>query len=176
MSKGLLRRLVAVGQMERTWVVVRGEGALYILDPHAADERVQLERMTRDALCSQTGLPRRGEAGDATVGVRRLRPPRSLSLSAHEAALLRAHEPRLRAWGWEAAVEPSEVALGVALLRAVPLLLGEELGGPALIECAPAQSPRAPPARLPYPLLPPTSIAFHLTLTTALEPAKYCAR
>jgi hypothetical protein len=137
--------------MERTWVVVRGEGALYILDPHAADERVQLERLTRDALCAQTGLPRRGAAGGAVVGARRLRPPRSLSLSAHEAALLRAHEPRLRAWGWEAAAEPSEVALGVALLRAVPLLLGEELGGPALIECAPTRSPDATTTRPPLP-------------------------
>ena len=138
--------------MERTWVVVRGEGALYILDPHAADERVQLERLTRDALCSQTGLPRRGEAGDSAVGARRLRPPRCLSLSAHEAALLRAHEPRLRAWGGEAAAEPAEAALGVALLRAVPLLLGEELGGPALLECAvalPTRESEAPPARPP---------------------------
>ena len=131
MSKQLVGQMVAIGQLERTWVAVRAAGALYALDPHAADERVQLERLSARAIDRATGLPR--GSSDACSS-HRLRQPKTLTLTPRDLALLRAHGARIEAWGWDAAPNPAEAALGVVALRAVPLLLGEQLGGSALLE------------------------------------------
>ena len=131
MSKQLVGQMVAIGQLERTWVAVRAAGALYALDPHAADERVQLERLSARAIDRATGLPR--GSSDACSS-HRLRQPKTLTLTPRELALLRAHGARVAAWGWDAAPNPAEAALGVVALRAVPLLLNEQLGGGALLE------------------------------------------
>ena len=67
-----------------------------MIDQHAADERVQLERLYLSTVEPRTGMP--APSGVESVS---LRPSVRLALSAHEQAVVLRHAARLKAWGWE---------------------------------------------------------------------------
>jgi DNA mismatch repair ATPase MutL len=125
-------------------------GMLYMIDQHAADERVQLERLLRRTVQPRTGLPVPG-------GVERvpLQPSVRLSLSAHEQAVVLRHAAKLSAWGWELREPPTPAhraaaaaaaaaggaggaGFGVAplALEAMPSVQSVRLREPAMLEYA----------------------------------------
>jgi len=127
-SRTHLRELTALGQMERKFILATARGRMFALDQHAADERVQLEHLTR-ATCDAAGMPAAGGA----VARQRLRPVARIALSPHEMALVQQHATRVRDWGWQLreAGEPL-----VVYLEAVPVVEGVELLAPAMLEYA----------------------------------------
>ncbi|MCY3957891.1 MAG: DNA mismatch repair endonuclease MutL [Chloroflexi bacterium] len=93
-----------LGQVENTYIVAAGPRGLYLIDQHAAHERVLFERL--------------GNSADAPT--QRLLDPTSVDLSAEESDWLAAHADDLRALGFDVtAFGPS-----AWLLRAVPSALG----------------------------------------------------
>ncbi len=93
-----------LGQVENTYIVAAGPRGLYLIDQHAAHERVLFERLTNTA--------------DAST--QRLLDPTSVDLSAEESDWVAAHADDLRALGFDVtAFGPS-----AWLLRAVPSALG----------------------------------------------------
>ena len=93
-----------LGQVENTYIVAAGPRGLYLIDQHAAHERVLFERL--------------GNTADAPT--QRLLDPTSVDLSAEESDWLAAHADNLRALGFDVtAFGPS-----AWLLRAVPSALG----------------------------------------------------
>jgi hypothetical protein len=143
-TRSTLRGLAFVGQIERKFVAATAAGMLFLLDQHAADERVQLEKLLR-ATVDESGMP-----VPSGVEPRRLRPAARLAPTTHELALLSRHAARIRAWGWEL----REAGAGLVGLEGVPTVQGVELGAPALREYAEALeatgggSTLAPPAVL----------------------------
>ena len=93
-TRAALRDLNVVGQWERKFIVARAAGRLFVVDQHAADERVQLERLAR-ATYDASG---RAIAGGG-VEQRRLHPVERLHLSLDERALVRRYRARLLEWG-----------------------------------------------------------------------------
>ena len=94
-----------VGQVAATYLVAEGPDGLYLIDQHAAHERVLFERL----------MARRGQPGAAQA----LLEPVTVTLPLPQARLLEAHLEALRAVGFE--VEP--FGMGMFRVRAVPVAL-----------------------------------------------------
>ncbi|MDE2769244.1 MAG: DNA mismatch repair protein MutL, partial [Chloroflexota bacterium] len=93
-----------LGQVENTYIVAAGPRGLYLIDQHAAHERVLFERL--------------GNIADTPT--QRLLDPTSVELSAEESDWVAAHADDLRTLGFDVtAFGPS-----AWLLRAVPSALG----------------------------------------------------
>lgn len=114
----LYGRLRYMGQAHGTFLVCEGEDGLFVLDQHAAAERVTFDRL------------RRAHA-ERTVAMQRLLVPEIVELSETEVARLVEHETELARLGVEArAVGPSSVAVHAVpalLARAVPARIVEDL-------------------------------------------------
>ena len=128
MSHARLERLVAFAQLERKFILATADHALYAIDQHAADERVQLEALLR-ATVQSCGRPLAG-----SVGERALRPPAKLALTPHEHAMLRRHRVRLAEWGWRLREEGMDAR--TLMLDALPQLQSVDLGERAMLEFA----------------------------------------
>ena len=93
-----LRELHAHGQMERKFIVASASRVLYVIDQHAADERVQLERLLKETVDARTGMPTAmGGGGGGGVTRKRLRPPLMLQATPHECSILARHAERIGA-------------------------------------------------------------------------------
>jgi DNA mismatch repair protein MutL len=104
--------LHVVGQMAATYVVAEGPGGLYLIDQHAAHERVRFEQVVR----------MRGELKEAPT--QPLLEPVLLDLEPAQAATLDAELTRLVALGFD--IEP--FGESAYLLRAIPAgLAGRDL-------------------------------------------------
>ena len=111
-----------LGQVEHTYIVAAGPRGLYLIDQHAAHERVLFERLTAD--------------GDAPT--QSLLDPASVELSAEESDWVGSHADDLRRLGFDVA----PFGPGAWLLRAVPAALGHIDGAVYLREVvAEAQTP-----------------------------------
>jgi DNA mismatch repair protein MutL len=117
-ERGFYARLRYVGQARGTYLLCEGEDGVYVLDQHAADERVSFDRL------------RRAYAARA-VAVQRLLVPELVELAPQEAALLAEHEDAIGELGLELrAAGASTVAVhGVPriLARATPERLVRDL-------------------------------------------------
>jgi len=103
--KGGLR---AVGLLARTYILAEGEGSLWVVDQHAAQERVFFERFLK--------------AGEGDGWIQPLALPLEVSFSPEEAEFLESCLPALREMGIE--VEP--FGRHTFIVRAAPLLPGED--------------------------------------------------
>ena len=111
-----------LGQVEHTYIVAAGPRGLYLIDQHAAHERVLFERLTAD--------------GDAPT--QSLLDPASIELSAEESDWVGSHADDLQRLGFDV----SPFGPGAWLLRAVPAALGHIDGAVYLREVvAEAQTP-----------------------------------
>ncbi len=144
-SRESVRSMRVAGLWDRKFLVCVSRGTLYLLDQHAADERVQLE-VLEAATFDDDGLPR-----PDGVGRRPLAPPRRLDgATLHEVALLLQYRDRLRAWGWELRGLDSRDGSD-AILEAAPLVLGIELGANAMLEYVEALEATGGGSTLPPP-------------------------
>ncbi len=101
-----------IGQLLGTYIAAEGPDSVYLVDQHAAHERVLYERLI--------AAYRRGGAISQTLAV-----PLSVDLSPAQAALLAGHRDQLEQLGFQ--VEP--FGARTALLRAVPATIpGASLG------------------------------------------------
>jgi DNA mismatch repair protein MutL len=87
-----LPRLRVLGQYDDTYLVCETESGLVLVDQHAADERVNYERL-REAV---------GRAGSGEAAMQALAEPVAVPLTAREAALFDAFEDALAAAGFQA--------------------------------------------------------------------------
>ncbi|KAG8470808.1 hypothetical protein KFE25_009229 [Diacronema lutheri] len=134
-SREALRSAVVIGQVDSKWIAVTLGSALALIDQHAADERVQLERLLAVHLDAD-GLPREPRSV-------RLEPAERLALSAHELALLREHMRAVQLWGWQVRGDVSAAASARGgtggdghglLLVGAPAVCSHVLRVPALAE------------------------------------------
>ena len=93
-----------LGQVENTYIVAAGPRGLYLIDQHAAHERVLFERL--------------GSSTDAPT--QRLLDPTSVELSAEESDWVASHADDLRTLGFDV----TSFGPSAWLLRAVPSALG----------------------------------------------------
>jgi DNA mismatch repair protein MutL len=99
-------RLRALAQVRRLYILAEGEQGLVVLDQHAADERIQYDRL-------------RKQFAERAVVLQRLLLPERVVVSAREAALIEAHgEDILRA-----GIEVSLIGSDCAAIHAVPAIL-----------------------------------------------------
>lgn len=98
--------LRVLGQLGRTYIVAEGPEGMYLIDQHAAHERVLYERLL-------------SERGKMAVSSQRLLEPLTLDLGSEEAAILEEKLETLRSWGFD--LEP--FGAQTYLLRAVPAIL-----------------------------------------------------
>jgi DNA mismatch repair protein MutL len=109
--------LRVVGQTASTYVVAEGPTGMYLIDQHAAHERVTYEKL-------------KAQRANAALDVQGLLAPASVELSSTQAAAYAAHAEALPLWGF--AIEPfGERTL---LLRAVPAVLAGRDAARALTE------------------------------------------
>jgi DNA mismatch repair protein MutL len=99
-------KLRFVGQVNGTYLVCEGDDALYVLDQHAAAERVTFDRLRRA----------RAERG---IAQQRLLAPEIVELSAQEAALVEENAGEVAALG----IEARRVGESAVAVYAVPALL-----------------------------------------------------
>jgi DNA mismatch repair protein MLH3 len=140
-SREALGELRALGQVERKFIAATAHRQLFLIDQHAADERVQLEHL-HGATVDDRGMP-------TVDGIerRRIRPSRRVAAASHELSLLNAHAARLYAWGWEF----HSSASGEVRLECLPAVQGVELGEAAMVEFAQALHDTAGGSTLPPP-------------------------
>ncbi len=98
--------LRVLGQLGRTYIIAEGPEGMYLIDQHAAHERVLYERLL-------------GERAKMAVSSQSLLEPLTLDLDPEEAAILEEKRETLRAWGFD--LEP--FGGQTYLLRAVPAIL-----------------------------------------------------
>ncbi|WP_025746071.1 DNA mismatch repair endonuclease MutL [Kallotenue papyrolyticum] len=109
--------LRVVGQVSETYIVAEAPDGLYLIDQHAAHERVIFEKLMR-------------EQGTQPIQSQALLLPVSVDLPPTLTTLLLGHAEELRQWGFE--IEP--FGEGTLRVRAVPHGLREAQIGPALYE------------------------------------------
>lgn len=98
--------LRVLGQLGRTYIIAEGPEGMYLIDQHAAHERVLYERLL-------------SERAKMAVSSQRLLEPLTLDLSPEEASLIEEKLDALRSWGFD--LEP--FGGQTYLLRAVPAIL-----------------------------------------------------
>lgn len=98
--------LRVLGQLGRTYIIAEGPEGMYLIDQHAAHERVLYERLLR-------------ERAKMAVSSQSLLEPLTLDLGPEEAALVEEKLDTLRSWGFD--LEP--FGGQTYLLRAVPAIL-----------------------------------------------------
>lgn len=98
--------LRVLGQIASTYIIAEGPDGLYLIDQHAAHERVLYEQL-------------RAERAGAAVAVQELLDPATLQLTPAQAAALLAHRDALDSVGFR--IEP--FGSQTFLLRAVPALM-----------------------------------------------------
>jgi DNA mismatch repair protein MutL len=98
--------LRVLGQLGRTYIIAEGPEGMYLIDQHAAHERVLYERLL-------------SERAKMAVSSQSLLEPLTLDLSPQEAALIEEKLETLRSWGFD--LEP--FGGQTYLLRAVPAIL-----------------------------------------------------
>jgi DNA mismatch repair protein MutL len=101
-----------VGQVKQTYIVAEGPQGMYLVDQHAAHERVLFDQLRRRA--EQMG----GEP--ASPPMEGLLEPVVVELTPQQAEVMRANGDRLRGYGFQ--VEP--FGEGSYLLRALPSVMG----------------------------------------------------
>lgn len=106
LAAGTLPLLRNVGQVGATYLVAEGPDGLYLIDQHAAHERVLFEKL----------LQQQGAGG---VGSQALLEPVTVELAAAEAALLRGQLEVLRRLGFDA----EDFGANAFRVRAIPPLL-----------------------------------------------------
>jgi DNA mismatch repair protein MutL len=111
--------LRVVGQVNETYIVAEAPEGMYLIDQHAAHERVVYERLMRR---------RQSEA----IGRQHLLLPVSVDVPPTAATLLIGHRELLSAWGFEV----EEFGEGTLRVRSIPQGLHETQVGPALLEIA----------------------------------------
>jgi DNA mismatch repair protein MutL len=109
-----LPMLRVLGQVGRTYIVAEGPEGIFLIDQHAAHERVLYERFMRERAEREA----RGEMG---VSAQTLLEPLPLTLGARQAAQLDEQLSLLRSAGFD--IEPFGGA--TFLIRAVPSILAE---------------------------------------------------
>lgn len=107
-GEATLPPLRAVGQAAGMYLVAEGPGGLFLVDQHAAHERILYERML--------------QAPAQPIARQQLLQPLTVELGTHLAGLVAAHLPTLAQSGFE--IEP--FGEGSFLLRATPALLGRQ--------------------------------------------------
>ncbi|MBX5492894.1 MAG: DNA mismatch repair endonuclease MutL [Chloroflexi bacterium] len=127
-ERSRLGGLRVLGQVALTYITAEGSAGLYLIDQHAAHERVLLERLRRDQ-----------RAGDR---VQYLLEPQVVELSAAQATALQGHLPDLAALGFVA----EEFGPRTLLLRAIPAALKPTTIARVLQETCEALAQDAPPA------------------------------
>jgi DNA mismatch repair protein MutL len=111
-----LPKLRVVGQVAQSYIVTEGEGGMYLIDQHAAHERILLERMVT-SLKARTPLSQL------------LLTPLQLELSPHEFEGLEEHQAQLEEIGFKLSFED-----GVLAVRAVPNVLVKQMNSHSLHE------------------------------------------
>ncbi|KQR04452.1 DNA mismatch repair endonuclease MutL [Deinococcus sp. Leaf326] len=101
---GQFPALSLLGVYQELYLLAQGEGDLWVVDAHAAHERVLYERLGRE-LHAAGPVP--------------LPEPELLHLTPEQLARLHEHGPELRAWG----LDIEDFGAGLARLRAVPAAL-----------------------------------------------------
>jgi len=99
-------RTRALAQVKRLYIVAESEHGLAIIDQHAADERIQYDRLRR-------------QFAARSVVVQRLLLPERVELSAREAALVESHGEEIA----RAGVEVALIGPDTAAVHAVPAIL-----------------------------------------------------
>jgi len=127
-AEGRLPILRVLGQVRQSYIIAEGPDGMYLIDQHAAHERVLLERLRRDQ-----------RAGDR---VQYLLEPQVVELSAAQATALQGHLPDLAALGFVA----EEFGPRTLLLRAIPAALKPTTIARVLQETCEALAQDAPPA------------------------------
>lgn len=106
-QRGFFGSLRVLGQVRRLFLVCEGDDSLYVIDQHAADERVKYDALRR-------GFQAR------SISMQQLLFPERVEISVEEMALVQAHLEELRTAGVDCdVIGPTTVAV-----RAVPALLG----------------------------------------------------
>lgn len=114
---GLLRQLTVLGVLDQTYIVAKGPGGLYLVDQHAAHERVYFEHFMKQG---QTRYPL----------AQQLAVPLPVELSPEEMAVWQQHRETVEAFGFRVeSFGPSTL-----LLREVPWLFRREGAGHHLQE------------------------------------------
>ncbi|GCE18355.1 DNA mismatch repair endonuclease MutL [Dictyobacter kobayashii] len=107
-----------VGQVAQSYIVTEGEGGMYLIDQHAAHERILLERMVA-SLKSRTPISQL------------LLTPIQLELAPNELEAIEEHQPQLEQIGFKLASDSSDGALEVC---AVPSVLVKQMNARSLHE------------------------------------------
>ncbi len=109
--------LRVLGQVRGTYVVAEGPDGLYLIDQHAAHERILYEEI-------------RSQRAGPGVASQILLQPKTLELNASLSAAIESHGPELATWGYE--IEP--FGSHTFLLRGLPALLAQGDPGRALTQ------------------------------------------
>jgi DNA mismatch repair protein MutL len=115
-GSGRLPALRVIGQLAQSYIVTEGQDGLYMIDQHAAHERILLERMVA-ALQARASLSQL------------LLTPMQLELAPAELAAIEDHRARLEAIGFEL-----EFGVRAAIVRAVPQVLVKQMSARSLQE------------------------------------------
>jgi DNA mismatch repair protein MutL len=112
-----LPRLRVVGQVAQSYIITEGEDGMYLIDQHAAHERILLERMVT-SLKARTPLSQL------------LLTPITLSLSPHELEAIEEHQQQLAHIGFALAIGDDSTLE----VRAVPSVLVKQMNARSLHE------------------------------------------
>lgn len=97
-TRPMLQSAVSIGQAGLKFVAAMCGGVLVLLDQHAADERIILERLTAEVAAGAGAGPH----------VRACHPPLTFCATLEEVDLIAKHAARLTRWGWAVEVRPRE--------------------------------------------------------------------
>jgi DNA mismatch repair protein MutL len=104
-----LPMLRVVGQVAQTYIVAEGPGGLYLIDQHAAHERIRYEAL-------------RAQRANQSVATQELLDPLTVEVTPQQAALLEEHLPTLADFG----LDMTPFGGGVFLVRRLPAGLSPE--------------------------------------------------
>jgi DNA mismatch repair protein MutL len=113
-----LPKLRVVGQVAQSYIVTEGEGGMYLIDQHAAHERILLERMVA-SLKARTPMSQL------------LLTPIQLELSPNEVGSIEEHQEQLEQLGFKFAADDTSATLEV---HAVPSVLVKQMNAHSLHE------------------------------------------
>jgi DNA mismatch repair protein MutL len=115
-----LPALRVVGQVSNTYIITEGPDGMFLIDQHAAHERVLYERFDREVRAGR-GIP-----------VQPLLQPLTLDLTAHQRAEVEPILPLLADVGFD--VELVRGRQNALLVRAVPAMYAERVGRTGMLE------------------------------------------